>query len=517
MFERFSALWFAALLAVVGALALINTSLTGDGYEYMLTMHALYQHGSFAITEDDVASLQRTAGSMPFYGATLGDLMPFIGAHLRAPDATPPFTFTIMPNAAGHFYGIHFGLYPLLALPFYALLQALGVDPYYAFTLLNLGCCAAACLYLRRALPERAGLAMLLFLLAGTTFYLNWTGPEVMTASCVLVACVALLRGQAGLAILLAGLAASQNPPLMLLMPAAVAFRMLCARYPALQWPGSAPAATGRREIGLALAGCVLAVAPYAFFQLVFGTPSVIARDFNAPEFATGARLFSLLFDLNQGMFMGCAGVGLALVVALFSVPRPQRAGWLAVAALVVAAVLVMAVPTLTAINWNSGGVVMTRYSYWLCMPLLALVFYAVRLAPPWPGKAVLLGGVALQALLLMSTGLLGGKTSYLEHSTPARWVLAHAPTLYNPEAEIFHARNGQVVTLPLPPETISVFAHAGVPTKILRHRGNRAAPPGLCPAGATLDGHDVRPVTREWEYLHAPFTCVSARTSSGD
>lgn len=510
MRKLLSTYWFAPLFLAIAGFALVNTSLTGDGYEYMLTTHAMFEHGSLNITQADVESLKRSAGGVPFYGATLGDLMPLIQAHLRAPEKTPAFTYTIMPNAEGKFYGIHFGLYSLLVLPFYALLMAFGAHPHYAFTLLNLSFCAGACLYLRRAMPDRSSLAMLLFLLSGTTFYLNWTGPEVMTASCVLVACVATLRGQAGLAILLAGLAASQNPPLVLMIPIAVFCRILVARYPKLQWPDSVAAPVGRRELLLAATGILLALAPYAFFEYVFGTPSVIARDFTQTGLISGARLFSLFFDLNQGMFIGSPGIALALLLAFFLVPSEKRAPWLVVFALVLGAVIVMALPTLSTINWNSGGVVMTRYSYWLSMPLLAVALLAARLSPSKSGMALLLGGAALQAALFFSTGLLGEKTIFIEHSQIARWVLSHFPESYNPEAEIFHARNQKFVSLPLPKDSISVFYAGGKPTKIMRHRSNRKAPAGLCPAGDELQGQDVRRVTREWEYLHAPFRCLA-------
>lgn len=508
--KRLSNYWFIPLFLAIAAFALVHTSLTGDGYEYMLTMHALFRHASPNITQADVESLKHSAGAVPFYGATLGDLMSQILEHLRAPQNTPAFTYTVMPNTEGTFYGIHFGLYSLLALPFYALLKPFGAYPHYAFTLLNLSFCAGALLYLKRAVPERASLAMLLFLFAGTTFYLNWTGPEVMTASCALIACVATLRGQAGLAILLAGLAASQNPPLFVMIPFAVAYRILIARYPKLQWPDSVAAPVSRRELLLAAAGIALAVAPYAFFQYTFGMPSVIAHGFNQPQLISGARLFSLFFDLNQGLFVGAPGIALALLLGLFLLPRQKRAQWLAVSALVLGLVMLMALPTLSAINWNSGGVVMTRYSYWLSMPLLALVLLAVRLSPPGSGAPLLLGGAALQAVLFFSTGLLGEKTIFIEQSVPARWVLSHFPELYNPEAEIFHARNQGHVTLPLPKDSISVFYADGKPTKIMRHQSNRNAPPGLCPDGDELQGQDVHPVSQEWEYLHAPFSCLT-------
>lgn len=515
MLKRLARYCFIPLFLAIAGAALVNASLTGDGYEYVLTMHALSEHGSFEITQADVASLQHSAGSVPFYAVTLGDLMPYILEHLRAPEKTPPFTYTIMPNDAGRFYGIHFGLYSLLALPFYVLLKPFGAYPHHAFALLNLAFCAGACVVLRRALPGRCVLAMLLFLVAGTTFYLNWTGPEVLTASCVLVACVATLRGQPGLAILCAGLAASQNPPIFLLIPFAVFYRILLARYPALLWPDSVAAAWNRRESLLAAAGILLALAPYAFFQAAFGTPSVIARHFNDSAFITGARLFSLFFDLNQGMIVGIPGVALALLLGLVVLPHQRRGPWLAASALLLGVTILMALPALSTVNWNSGGVVMTRYSYWLGMPLLALVLLAVRQSAPQSGLVVLLGGVALQALLLASTGLLGGKTIYTGHSLPARWVLARFPQYYNPEAEIFHARTQQAVTLPLPADSVSVFSVDGRPTKIMRHRSNRQAPAGMCAAGQELHGHGLRRVTRDWDYLHAPFTCVTPPPSS--
>lgn len=510
MLKRLSTYWFLPIFLAIAGIAMVNTSLTGDGYEYMLTMHALFEHASPNITLADVDSLKQSAGGMPNYGGTLADLMPLLHEHLLAPEKTPAYTYTIMPNDAGQFYGIHFGLYSLMALPFYALLKAFGMHPYYAFTLLNLAFCAGACLYIRRAMPERSSLAMLLFLLSGTPFYLNWTGPEVVTASCVLIACLAALRGQAGLAILLAGLAASQNPPIFLLIPFAVAYRVLIVRYPKLQWPDSVAPAVGKRELILAAAGILLTLAPYAFFQWVFGTPSVIARDFNDPAFITAARLFSLFFDLDQGMVVGSPGLLLALLLGLVLLPGQMRSRWLAVFALVLGVVILMALPALSTINWNSGCVVMARYSYWLSMPLLAVTLLAARLSSPKSGVALLLGGAALQVVVFFSTGLLGEKTIYYKHLPPARWALSHFPERYNPEAEIFHARTQEAVILPLPKDSITVFSANGKPTKIMRHQSNRNAPAGLCPAGSELRGENVRPVSREWEYLHAPFKCIS-------
>ncbi|MES2899110.1 MAG: hypothetical protein V4723_05235 [Pseudomonadota bacterium] len=509
MLHRVGAIVLGLCFVALGALVLSDSSLSGDGYEYVLTMHALWQHGSPNITPADVESLRQGAAKVPFYGATLGDLMPIIQEHLRAPHLSPAFAYTIYPGLNGQFYGIHFGLYSLLAVPLYALLPAF---PHYALSLLNLACSAAVYFYLRRVLPERPVLPFVLFMVSGTTFYLHWMGPEVLTASCLLVASIALLRGQAGLAILLAGVAASQNPPLVMMMPVALAYRFMLHKYPQLLWPGSTASSSLGSELLLAGLGLLFALAPFAFSQYVFGVPSVIARDFNDAGLISAARLASLFFDLNQGMLIGVPGLLLTLVLGVLLVPAQAKRAWLTVLAVASAALLLMAVPTLSALNWNSGGVVMTRYSYWLGMPLLAASLLAARLSTPRRGTLILLSGVALQALLLVSTGLLGGKTIFIEHSLPARVALTHFPTLYNPEPEIFHARNQRHVTLPLPLEGFSVFAVDGQPRKIMRHGSNQLAPAGLCPAGGRLMGADVRVGSRGWEYLHAPFTCGKAQ-----
>ena len=510
MLKRLANYWFVPLFLAIAGIALANSSLTGDGYEYVLSMHALSEHGTLEVTQADIASLHRTAGKVPFYAVTLGDLMPYLAEHLRAPEKTPAFTYTITPNDAGRFYGIHFGLYSLLALPFYVLLKPFGGYPHYALTLLNLSFCVGAFLYLRRAMAQQASLAMLLFLLAGATFYLSWTGPEVLTASCMLICCLATLRGRPGLAILFAGLTASQNPPIFLMIPFAVAYRLLIVRYPRLQWPDSVAAGLSRRELllgaagGRAGAGAIRVLpahlrhaqrdrARFQRHQLHHRRPPVLAvlrpepgHDHRDPRRRTGPG------DLPVYLAARGARPVVDRVRAAVRGYRPDGP----------------ARPEHRQLEFGRRG----------HDALQLLAGHAAAGAGPAGGEAVaaacrhgpVLAGAALQALLLTSTGLLGGKTLYSEHSLPARWMLAHFPRLYNPEAEIFHARTGKAVILPLPKDSVSVFRADGEPSKIMRHRSNRGASGGLCAAGEQLVGQHVRAVSREWEYLHAPFTCVA-------
>ena len=46
MLKRLAHYWFVPLFLAIAGVALANSSLTGDGYEYVLSMHALSEHGT---------------------------------------------------------------------------------------------------------------------------------------------------------------------------------------------------------------------------------------------------------------------------------------------------------------------------------------------------------------------------------------------------------------------------------------------------------------------------------------
>lgn len=512
MLQRFKShgLIGLAVFVLLSLFALDRTQLSGDGGEYILMTHALSKHATPEIRASDTRDflMQPTDESMPIPRAY------FEAIGSQAGTAHPAIVSGFFPNAEGHYYAMHFWLYSLMALPFYMLLKLFGMKIVWALGLPNISFAGAALLYMRRAMPERFWTGFVLFVSMGTTFYLPWTGPEVMSASCALIAVIAMLRGDAALSILMSGLGASQNPPLMFLMPFALGWRLLLPRWPQLGWPGNVVKPLSKRDIAMAVGGVVLALVPFAFFQLTFGMPSLIGHYSTAPEMIAPSRLFSLFGDLNQGMIVGLPGlvVALALVLVLANVPR--RASWLTTAGLVIASVVVMAIPTLSANNWNPGGIVMLRYNYWLGMPLLALVLLALLRMPRGRLTFVPWVAIVLQVAVMGMFGFWGKRSSYTQHTPIAKWVLSHAPERYNPDPEIFYERSaGQELGMPL--DLTWVYRNDGKPAKVLRHWSNFNNSAGLCQTGAMLRGHAVQTVERGWQYLHAPFDCVPARAAT--
>lgn len=169
------------------------------------------------------------------------------------------------------------------------------------------------------------------------------------------------------------------------------------------------------------------------------------------------------------------------------------------------ALVMVLAVPALTAVNWNSGNVVMLRYAYWAAMPVAAI-------------GLVLLGRVTLprQLAALLLIGLLQGfamwqgkwpHDQFLDHGGLAEWTLRHAPARYQPDPEIFFERTAHEEA-PLSADRVVVYRGPDGPTKVMRRWSNRSNTGGVCPPGTELTGPSAE--VNGWEYYDAPFACTT-------
>jgi hypothetical protein len=228
-----------------------------------------------------------------------------------------------------------------------------------------------------------------------------------------------------------------------------------------------------------------------------------------------GERLFSLFFDLNQGMSVGAPGLmaGALAVSAFAQMKDPGRWGRAIAAALVFGVVISMALPTLIPHNWNAGTRAVLRYSYWLSMPLLALVLYGLPALGRTAAIALSAAALSLQLLSVALFGLAGKDDVYLSHNRIAAFVLAHAPGAYNPEAEIFYERTRGVEGAPAPGGVV-VYRAAGSPRKLLRSWLDPGSTGGLCADGQELDAAGSTILRGGLQYLDAPFRCVRAGSS---
>jgi hypothetical protein len=445
-----------------------------------------------------MADLERAKALLPPLAAPYA----LLERGMRAGD--PKLYAAFVRGRDGRVYSVHFPGYPALAaLPFKVLARLGAAAPFKAFQVVNLGAVFVLGLALRRFFGSgpKALAGVGLFLLCGGALYLNWTSPECMSAA-ALLAGLLLFATDAPLAgSLLAGLAAQQNPTIVCFFGFAPLLLLL------LRWrPGIGLAANlralPRRRIVVAL-GAGLAVAALApLFNLVqFGAPNIIARLFSDPGLISLVRLESFYFDLNQGMILAVPGVLAALAWWGWDAAGRRRAAL--VLAACAAFTLALALPALAVLNWNSGAAGVMRYAFWAAMPLLFALLLRLRDRARWPAALV-------AALALAQAGSMVNAASYtyVEFSPLARLVLAHAPSLYHPEPEIFAERSGHNDDY-IEPGKVYAYPDKGQAVKTLVNAANPGADALLCAGGALAPDNRYADSTRGWRYIDGPVRCL--------
>lgn len=419
---------FALLLAALLALLAIATPPRPDGdfEEYAAMTAALAAHATPAIR---AADLQTAAALAPAVSAPYA----ILAEGMRKGLEIPRYGFNRGRN--GGYFAIHFFAYPALAALPFRLLQAGGMDPLRCFQLVNLGFVwlLGLCLFRLFGSSAKASAGVVLFMLCGGALYWNWSSPECMSAAALLSGLILFSTGAPLAGGLLAGLAAMQNPPVGLFFGFAPLLQLALHYDPQQGWRAAVRNALRLPNLLGMLAVLALALVPIAFSLWQFGVPSLIAKYSTDRELIGAHRLVSFFFDLNQGMLIGVPAL---LAALLFWGWRRQPVRNLIVLGLSCVFVAALAVPALSAQNWNSGASGMMRYAFWGAMPLLFAFLLRLRDHARWP--QVLVAAVALGQLMCTVTAQQYG---YLELSPLARVVLAHAPGLYNPDPEIFNER----------------------------------------------------------------------------
>lgn len=482
---------FAIQLALILLVLLVSKpDKAGDFFEYGVTTVAIASHGTPEVRVEDAAlaaALSPESGYRELFLSmrdkiARGERLPMPGLY-RGKDGV---------------YTIHFFAYSALAaLPFRLLLEAGAANPFKAFQVVNFGALWLLGLVMFDFFGSgrRAFAALGLVLLGGGILYVNWCSPEMVTAAALLAGMMLFVRGRPLAGGLLAGVAAMQNPSLAFFSIFAPLFAILYARGE----EGEAEAPRwGRLLAGAVLQGS-LALLPFAFGQWQWGTPSIIALYSTDRQLVGPARLCSYFFDLNQGMILAVPGI---LVLLAGAFPRRRRGLALAGALLTALFMLALALPVLSAVNWNAGGQGILRYAFWGAMPLLFLAFWWLRGRARWP--RALLGLVFLMQVGAMAHAK---KYAYTQFSPLARYVLDHAPALYNPDPEIFLERSRNMDGMDL--QATAVYPQTGRPRKVLFNAGSDSAERLLCPAGQRL-APDLPVVALHggWRYLNAAPAC---------
>lgn len=484
------------LLCLAAQLVRNQVGLGGDVLEYTVTTAAVASHGRPDIRMADIDRIEALAPNLT------GAFDP-LRADIRSgtADVYPAFA----RGRDGRIYPIHFFGYPaMVALPLKVLVKA-GLPPLKAFQVINYAALFVLGLALRRFFGSdwKALAGMALFLGSGGVLYYNWTSPECLSAAGLLAGLLLWLSGAPLAGGVLAGIAATQNPTIVLFF----GFAPLLSAW--LDWKqgdkvgAGLRAALGRRQLAGIAAGLALFALPLLFNLKQYGVPSLIARRFSDPALVGLARIESFYFDLNQGMVIGIPAVLVAL--ALWGWGRGADARRRAVTlALCLVASLALALPAFAVLNWNSGAVGMMRYAFWAAMPLLLALLLRLRDHARWPAGLVL--GLALAQGLAMFHAL---SYEFNEFSPLARQVLARAPGWYHPEPEIFAERMAHNDNY-IERDKVYAYRPAGGPAKTLYHPSNPRLDELLCGKDAALSANNRSTASAYgWRYIDGDVQCI--------
>jgi hypothetical protein len=491
---------FPAVLGLLlcALLALFAPSYSGDVAEYSLDTIALATHGTPDIR---LADLERGKQLAPALGTPYG----LLEQGMR--EGTPRLYAAFTRGREGEVYSVHFFGYSVLAVLPYKVFERFGVAPFKAFQVVNLAAIFILGLALRRFFGSsaRAFAGLGLFMLCGGMLYLNWTSPELMSAAALLSGLLLFACGAPIAGSLLAGLAAQQNPTIVMFFGFAPLLLLLHGYRPGLGLGANLRALLGRRHLaGLAL-GLALFALPPLFNLYQFGVPNIIAKLFSDPELVSLVRLASFYFDLNQGMIIGVPAVLAALALWGWNRQRARREAM--VLAACAAFTLALAVPALAVLNWNSGAAGVMRYAFWAAMPFLFALLLRLHDRARWPAPLVAALGLAQAACMVSALSY-----AYVEFSPLARVLLAYAPQLYHPEPEIFAERSGRNDDY-IAPGKIYAYTLAGRTVKTLVNVANPGADALLCGAGGALAwDNDYVDTTRGWRYIDGPVRCRTER-----
>lgn len=491
----------AILLAALAALlALTKPTLGGDVLEYTATTIATANHGKPDIR---LADIDRTVALAPHLKEPFDLLRHDIES--GKPEVFPAF----VRGHHGRIYPIHFVGYPMLAAIPFKVLDAFGLPPFKAFQVVNGVAVLILGLALRRFFGStpKALFGVALFLGCGGALYINLSSPECVSAASLLAGLLFFLSGAPVAGGLLGGLAATQNPTIVVFLGFAPLIK-LC-----LGWRRDAGLAAnlrtciGRADIAGLLAGLAVFALPLLFNQYHYGVPNFIAKRFSDPGLVGIPRLVSFYFDLNQGMILAIPGIAFALAVWGWRTGSPGRNGVVLAACLLFS--LALALPTLAVLNWNSGANGIMRYALWAAMPILLAFLLRLRERARWP--AALLAGLALvQAGAMVHAS----RYDYVHFSPLANNVLAHAPRWYHPEPEIFAERMANNDDY-IHQDKVYVYRPPGLPAKTLFHPSNPQLDEMLCGKDRVLaPDNRFTASAYGWRYLDGDAHCL-ARTPS--
>jgi len=474
----------------------VQPNIWGDGLEYTLMTEALTEHWTPNITSDDYRRVQS-------YRGDVGTNVPAV-AERNSLSVSPPF----FRDVHGQYYSYHFWLYSLFVAPLFLFVKLLGIATPWAFVVTNLifaiAASCAICMW-RGIEREQRLLLLALFWSCGTIPYVRWTHPEVFSASILVISMIMALSRRYVAAAIVAALVAQQNPPVLFLVAMLLVVDFL------LNYKETKSIVPSGRK----MAGWIFCVAltslSIGFFFVHFGTGSLIANSGGAKaELMSIERLWSFYFDLNQGLIVLLWPL-LMLVPSMIACGlvgrRTGNVNYALVACLLLVS-LMLAIPSLSTLNFNHGSSFISRYAYWAGIPLIFAVAYLY--VGSAGSRIVFCAGVLIfSALNLWSYR--GVWPNYLYYTSISERVMGQFPEAYNPVPEIFIER-GVHIDGGVNPGSIYYYTEKGDVRKILLNGGYRRVDDFSCLGGGGVKNYinSISRVEQGWIYFNLKRGCAA-------
>lgn len=365
--------WTAILTGIVVG-SFYEAQWKGDSTEYILYTHALATHQSADFRGEDISYVMdiMKQGDPEFL-----EIAPTIGKGEEFGKKSQYDGKGYLTASNGQIYSWHFWLYPLLVTPFFKLTQWMGSSPINSFIMCNWMFVFLALGYLasrwKGTFWQKQILAGL-FLSSGTTYYIWWPHPEIFTASLLLLSLMSFTDRRYILSMFCTALAATQNPPLLFLQAAIAGKVLIDSDILKTDLASIKKNIEINYPILLATAGLFLiALSPVIFFEYKLGVSNpIIATGWSDAKLISWSRLFSVFFDLNQGMVVAAPGlyIGIIIVLSGFFFRGRFDLVWVLPLFIGISISAILAIPSLSTINWNHGQSVFSRYAYWLTVPI---------------------------------------------------------------------------------------------------------------------------------------------------
>jgi hypothetical protein len=436
--ERFWVVAIALLTAVLATVFTLNAlhgpvQFRGDANDYLLMNVSLANHLTPDLRPADIAEY----GELRF-AADLGAQSPYDG-YFQSP-------------RNGNWYCWHFWLYPAFAVPGHWALDAVGLSPLKVYELSNIAMfllAMHAIARIARLRPHQRALFAGLFVMSPIAWYMSWPSAEVFTASLVVLAIALFTRERYVPGVLAAGLGATMNPSLLVVVAALAAYGVLKTPRP------------GRLSSAIRLAAAAsLSLLAATFNFIYFGAGNLIQRAGMASTgFISAHKIEAFFLSLNQGLL---PYVPVVLVLATVAVGRAivRRDAWTLVRFLAVLAAVTLSATT---IEWNSDAAGMRRHAMWVFPLLLWLALELLASDTPKVRRAAALA-LAAQYLVFAAWVYPPGMSQL---SPLAELVLTHAPGLYSPVPTDFAPR-AEHYTVPIAEALPAVFVADGSVSKVL-------------------------------------------------